>query len=78
MSYDVVVAGGGNAALCAAIAARRDLATASVAPAHFSYLAPFVALDNPVSSDRTRQLLAWQPAGPILTEDLDQGFYFEP
>lgn len=63
--------------LAEAIARKLDIATASLAPEHFSYLSPFVALDNPVSSDRTRQLLSWQPARPTVVEDLGKGFYFE-
>jgi nucleoside-diphosphate-sugar epimerase len=63
--------------LAEAIAGKLDIATASAAPEHFSYLSPFVALDNPISSDQTRQLLAWQPTHPTLIEDLDKGFYFE-
>ncbi len=63
--------------LAEAIARKLDIATASLAPERFSYLSPFVALDNPVSSDRTRQLLSWQPARPTVVEDLGKGFYFE-
>lgn len=62
------------------IARKLNVAAASIAPGdaaeHFSYLAPFVALDNPVSSERTRRWLAWQPTHPGLIEDLDQGHYF--
>jgi nucleoside-diphosphate-sugar epimerase len=63
--------------LAEAIAGKLAIPAASVTPEHFSYLAPFVTLDNPVSSDRTRQLLSWQPTRPTLIEDLDKGFYFE-
>ena len=59
-----------------AIGGRLGLATASVAPEHFSFLAPFVALDSPVSSAITRRLLAWKPAHPGLIEDIDDGHYF--
>jgi nucleoside-diphosphate-sugar epimerase len=63
------------------IAHKLDEATASIAPEdvaeHFSYLAPFVALDNPSSSELTRQRLGWQPTHPGLLEDLDQSHYFE-
>ena len=44
---------------------------------HFSFLGPFVAMDNLTSSDLTRQWLGWEPAGPGLIEDLAEGHYFE-
>ena len=63
------------------IAGKLGVAAVSIAPGdpggHFSYLAPFVALDNPVSSERTRQLLGWQPAQVALIEDLGQSHYFQ-
>ena len=42
----------------------------------FSFLAPFVGLDNPTSSTITRQLLGWEPGHPGLIEDLNDGHYF--
>jgi len=60
-----------------AIARKLDIAAESLTPDSFSYLSPFVALDNPVSSDLTRQLLSWQPTRPTLAEEIDKGFYFE-
>jgi len=57
-----------------------NLPTASIPPgeadAHFGFLGPFVPLDNPVSSARTRDLLGWVPTHPGLIDDLDQGHYF--
>jgi nucleoside-diphosphate-sugar epimerase len=57
-----------------------DLPVASISPeqaeAHFGFLARFLALDIPASSALTRELLAWQPSGPTLIEDLQQGHYF--
>jgi nucleoside-diphosphate-sugar epimerase len=54
---------------------------ATVAPEqaveHFGFLGPLVALDNPTSSQRTRELLGWQPTHPGLIDDLDQGHYFD-
>jgi nucleoside-diphosphate-sugar epimerase len=59
-----------------------DVPTASVAPGdaveHFSHLGHFAALDSPASAAVTRALLAWEPTGPSLLEDLDQGHYFRP
>jgi len=57
-----------------------NLPAASIPPgeadAHFGFLGPFVPLDNPVSSARTRDLLGWVPTHPGLIDDLDQGHYF--
>jgi nucleoside-diphosphate-sugar epimerase len=50
--------------------------TAEEAQGRFGFLAGFVALDMPVSSALTRELLAWEPSGPGLIADLDQGHYF--
>jgi nucleoside-diphosphate-sugar epimerase len=44
---------------------------------HFGWFAHFAALDNPASSQRTRELLAWQPKQPGLLPDLDRPRYFE-
>lgn len=38
---------------------------------HFGWLAPFAAMDNVASSERTRTLLGWEPKGPGLIEDID-------
>jgi nucleoside-diphosphate-sugar epimerase len=45
---------------------------------HFGWFAHFAALDNPASSQRTRELLGWQPKQPALIPDLDRARYFEP
>ena len=54
---------------------------ASVAPedaaGHFGWLGPFLALDTPVSSDLTRELLDWRPTRPGLLDDLGEGHYFD-
>lgn len=52
--------------------------SAEEAPAHFTYLAPFVGVDNPVSTVLTRRALDWEPTHPTWTEDLDEGHYFAP
>ena len=36
-----------------------------------------MSLDNPTSSDYTKQLLGWEPVHPGLIEDLGEGHYFE-
>jgi len=43
---------------------------------HFGLVAPFAALDNPTSSERTRTLLGWKPKEPGLISDLENGRYF--
>lgn len=56
--------------------------TAAIAPEaageQFSFLAPFVSVDNPASADLTRELLGWAPTHPGLVEDLEDGHYFDP
>jgi nucleoside-diphosphate-sugar epimerase len=53
----------------------------SIAPenagAHFSWMGAFIGIDQPASSDLTRELLEWQPTQPGLIDDLDQGHYFQ-
>ncbi|MFO0575775.1 MAG: SDR family oxidoreductase [Polyangia bacterium] len=51
--------------------------SAAEAQDHFGWLAPFLALDVPGSSARTRERLGWQPTQPGLLADLDQPHYFE-
>jgi nucleoside-diphosphate-sugar epimerase len=43
---------------------------------HFGFLAVFGMLDNPTSSALTQKLLDWDPQGPGLIEDLNDGHYF--
>ncbi len=50
--------------------------TAEDAGAHFGFLSAFVPADNPTSSKQTRELLGWQPEGPGLIADIEQGHYF--
>ncbi len=49
---------------------------AEEAGTHFGFLAPLIQLDNPTSSALTRQRLGWQPRGPRLIADIEQGHYF--
>ena len=51
--------------------------TVEDAPAHFGWFAHFAALNNPSSSQRTRELLGWQPQQTGLLADLDRPRYFE-
>jgi nucleoside-diphosphate-sugar epimerase len=44
---------------------------------HFGWFFSFAAMDLPTSSQRTRQLLGWQPTMPGLLADVDQPYYFE-
>ena len=54
----------------------------SIAPeeadAHFGFLGQLVQFDNPVSTERTRELLGWEPVYPGLIDDLNEGHYFRP
>ncbi len=50
--------------------------TAEQADAQFGFLAGFLALDMPTSNALTRELLSWDPSGPGLVADLEQGHYF--
>lgn len=51
--------------------------TAERALEELGFVGAIAALDNPTSSDRTRELLGWQPAHPGLLEDLKAGSYFD-
>jgi nucleoside-diphosphate-sugar epimerase len=44
---------------------------------HFGWFAHFAAIDNPTSSERTRELLSWQAKQPGLIIDIDHPRYFE-
>ncbi len=43
---------------------------------YFGWFAQFAAMDAPASSQRTRELLGWQPKEPGLIADLDRPSYF--
>jgi len=47
------------------------------AAGHFGWLARFVAVDCPASSQRTQEVLGWQFQQPGLIADLEHGRYFE-
>ncbi len=42
----------------------------------FGFLGMVLAVDQPASNVRTRELLEWQPVRPGLIADVDQGHYF--
>ena len=67
--------------IAAVIGRRLNVPVVSKSPeeatAHFGWFAHFAALDNPTSSQRTRQLLGWQPKQHGLIADLDRPRYFE-
>jgi hypothetical protein len=44
---------------------------------HFAFLGTLVSLDNPTSSELTRQWLGWEPTRPALIADLEEGHYFQ-
>lgn len=64
-----------------AIGQQLNIPVASMSPAeatdHFGWFAPFVSVDCPASSNRTRQELGWQPKQPGLIGDLENGTYFK-
>jgi nucleoside-diphosphate-sugar epimerase len=66
--------------IAAAIGRGTDLPVQSVPadeiPGYFRHLAGFVALDNPTSAAKTRELLGWQPTHPGLIADLAAAHYF--
>ncbi|WP_416485453.1 SDR family oxidoreductase [Streptomyces sp. CL12] len=43
---------------------------------HFGWMSGFVGLDAPASNAATRALLDWDPTGPGLLADLEEGHYF--
>jgi len=51
--------------------------TPEEAAEHFGWFAHFASIDNPTSSQRTRELLGWEPAQPGLIADIDRPRYFE-
>jgi nucleoside-diphosphate-sugar epimerase len=62
------------------IGRRLNLPVVSVSSAEaakrFSWLAGFLGVDNPTSSQLTQERLGWSPANPGLIADLDQPSYF--
>jgi nucleoside-diphosphate-sugar epimerase len=66
--------------IAAAMGRHLGIPTVSVSPAEaaerFAHLGHFVAVDTPASAVMTRELLAWEPTGPSLLEDLAQDHYY--
>jgi hypothetical protein len=66
-------------AIAEAIASGLGMAAKSLAgealAAHFTWIARFVAIDNPTSSALTRERFGWQPTGPELLDDIAHAGY---
>jgi len=66
--------------LAAAIGRNLGVPAARIAPEqaaeHFGFLAGAVQVDNPTSSELTRQRFGWTPTHPGLIADIDEGHYF--
>jgi nucleoside-diphosphate-sugar epimerase len=52
--------------------------TAEEAAERLGFIGAIASLDNPTSSERTRELLGWRPEHPELLADLKAGHYFAP
>ena len=63
-------------AVAAVIGRRLGLPVESRGREHFGWFADFAGADMPASSERTRALLGWTPAGPGLLADIDQPGYY--
>ena len=44
---------------------------------NFGWIGPLFSVDAPATSERTQELLGWQPTHASLLDDLDAGHYFE-
>lgn len=66
--------------IAAVIGRHLDLPVRSVSPeeaaSHFGWLAHVAPLDVPASNALTRKWVGWEPTGPELLEDLEEGHYF--
>jgi len=65
-----------------AIGRHLEVPAVSVAPdaavEHFGWIGRFFGANAAASNTITRELLGWDPIGPGLIADLDQGHYFAP
>lgn len=64
-------------ALAEAVGRGLNVPTASVPAESFGFLGAVFAIDQPASSELTRELFGWQPTHPSLLEDLAAGNYPE-
>ncbi len=66
--------------VAAVFASQLGVPSVSVSPEqageYVGWLGGFWGLDSPASAQITRELLAWQPTGPGLIADLEEGHYF--
>jgi nucleoside-diphosphate-sugar epimerase len=51
--------------------------TAEEAPKYLGFLAGFAGLDNPVSNDKTREVLGWEPTHSGWVDDVQSGHYID-
>ncbi|MFD1143557.1 SDR family oxidoreductase [Larkinella insperata] len=62
------------------IGAQLNVPIVSIAPdeavGHFEWMGGFITSDSPASSEKTSEMLGWQPTHPGLIEDLNAGHYF--
>lgn len=67
-------------AIAEAIGAGLGLPVASIDPddaiEHFGFIGGFFGMQGAATSERTRELIGWEPNGPTLLEDIEAGAYF--
>ncbi|MFI1225037.1 MULTISPECIES: SDR family oxidoreductase [unclassified Streptomyces] len=59
-----------------AIGRHLGLPVTSREPEHFGFLGMILAVDQPASGIRTREILGWEPTHATLLDDIDAGHYF--
>lgn len=66
--------------IAATIAGKLGVETRSInqdeAEQYLGFLAPFAGADGPVSNEKTRKLLGWEPTHAGWVEDVEHGHYF--
>ena len=58
------------------IGRRLGVPTTSVPVEQFGFLGAILAVDQPASSEATRELMDWNPTEPRLLEDLSEDYYY--